>query len=82
MLESLFNKVAGFQVCNFIKKSLQHRCFPVKFTKFIRPPILKNFYERLLLKKITFSVQHLFSKCEQIRCGFAHLEQKKPEHKT
>ena len=29
MLKSLFNKVAGLQACNFIKKSLQHRCFPV-----------------------------------------------------
>ena len=27
MLESLLNKVTGFQACNFIKKRLQHRCF-------------------------------------------------------
>ena len=26
MLESLFNKVAGFQACNFTKKRLQHKC--------------------------------------------------------
>ena len=24
------------QTCNFIKKGLQHRCFPVKFAKFLR----------------------------------------------
>ena len=29
-----FNKVTGLQACNFIKKRLQHRCFPV---------ILQNF---------------------------------------
>ena len=33
---------------NIIKKRLQHRCFPVKFAKFLRTPILKNIYERLL----------------------------------
>ena len=33
VLESLFNKVADL---NFIKKSLQHNCFPIKFAKFVR----------------------------------------------
>ena len=28
MLEPLFDKFAGLQACNFIKKSLQDRCFP------------------------------------------------------
>ena len=36
MLESLFNKVTCFQACNFIKKNLQYRCFPVNITKFLR----------------------------------------------
>ena len=35
---SLFNKVAGPQACNFIKKRIQHRCVPVK---------LENFYKHL-----------------------------------
>ena len=30
---SLFNKVAGLQTCNFIKKRLHHRCFPVNIPK-------------------------------------------------
>ena len=34
VLESLFTKVAGLQGCNFIKKRLQHRRFPVKFAHF------------------------------------------------
>ena len=33
---------------NFIKKRLQHIYFPVNITKFLRTPILKNVWERLL----------------------------------
>ena len=44
MLETLFNKAAGLQGCNFIKKKFQHRCFPVKFVKFLI---------------IAFSIEHL-----------------------
>ena len=36
MLESLFNEVAGFQACKFIKKRLQHRYFSVNNAKFLR----------------------------------------------
>ena len=39
----------GLKTCNFIKKRLHHRFFPVKFTKVLRAPILKNICERLLL---------------------------------
>ena len=49
VLESLLNKAADLQVCNFIKKKLQHRYFPVIIAKFLRIPILKNICERLLL---------------------------------
>ena len=42
VLESLLNKVAGLKVCNFIKKRLKHRCFPVKLHKFSRAPFLQN----------------------------------------
>ena len=31
-----FNKVAGLRHTTSLKKSLWHRCFPVKFTKFLR----------------------------------------------
>ena len=34
--ESLFNKVAGLKAPNFIKKSLQHKFFPVNIAKFLR----------------------------------------------
>ena len=42
VLNSLPNKVEGLKVCNFIKKKLQHRCFPVKFHKFLRAPFFKE----------------------------------------
>ena len=40
-----FNKVAGRQACNFIKKRLQHKYFLANIDKFIRRPILKNIYK-------------------------------------
>ena len=50
VLESPFNKVTGFQASNFIKKRLQHRCFPVKFAKFLRTPFFTEHLRWLLLK--------------------------------
>ena len=41
VLESLFNKVADLNVCNCIKKRLQHSCFSVKFANFLRTPFLQ-----------------------------------------
>ena len=49
MCWSLFLFQALGLPCNFIKRRLQHRCFPVKFAKFIRAPILKNICKQLLL---------------------------------
>ena len=42
---SLFNKVAGLQGCNFIKKRFQHRYFPVNIMKFL----WTNFFHRTSL---------------------------------
>ena len=42
VLKSIFNRVAYLQGCSFIKKRLQHRCFPVEFTQFLRTPNLKS----------------------------------------
>ena len=47
-----FNKVAGHQTRNFIKKRLQHRYFLVNIGKFIRRPILKNISKRLHCWKV------------------------------
>ena len=47
-----FNKVAGHQACDFIKKRLQHRYFLAKIGRFIRTPILKKICERLHFWKV------------------------------
>ena len=49
-LKSLFNKAAGLEVCNFIKKRRQLRCFSLNIAKFLRTAIRKNICERLLLR--------------------------------
>ena len=49
MLEYLFNNFASLKACNFIKKRLQRRWFPVNIAKFLRTPILKDICELLLL---------------------------------
>ena len=43
----LFNENANLQFCNFIKKRLQHWCFPVNIAKFLRTHVLKNIREQL-----------------------------------
>ena len=53
VLEPVFKKVVGSDLgLQFIKKRLQHRCFPVEFAIFLRTPILKNIFERLLLREL------------------------------
>ena len=48
-VNTLLIKLQTGGACNFIKKRLQHRSFPVKFAKLLRTPILNNICERLLL---------------------------------
>ena len=55
VLESLFNKVAGLKACNSIKKRFQHRCFPVKFPKFLRTHFFAKQLQWLLLRFNLFS---------------------------
>ena len=56
-LEAFFNKVMNLRsICNFINKRLQHWCFPEKFAKFSATPVLKNVYERLLLRWLEFEI--------------------------
>ena len=45
-----FNKYTGLKDCKFIKKRLQHRCFPVKFAKFLRSLSFKEHIRWLLLE--------------------------------
>ena len=50
MWKSLFNKLVALQANNFMKKRLQHRCFPVSIARSLRIPILKNICKWLLLQ--------------------------------
>ena len=61
MLESLFNKVAGLQG-NYIKKRIQHRCFPVNNAKILGTPDLKSICVMLLL---------VFCKIRNLRLKFS-----------
>ena len=47
MLESLFNKLAGLKVCNFMK-ILKQRRFPVNFVKFLRAAFFIEYLRCLL----------------------------------
>ena len=49
MLESFLNKVGGLKACNFIKKRLQHRFFPVNIAKLFRAPIFREHLQWLHL---------------------------------
>ena len=62
MLESNFIKVADLICCNFIKKRLKHRCFPVKFfwTSFFTEHIqwlLLRLSGRLMLCELNWYVE-------------------------
>ena len=48
-MESLFDKVADHEACNFIKKRFQQMCFLVNTAKFLKTAILKNTCERQFL---------------------------------
>ena len=63
VLESLFKKVVGPQVWNFIKNRLQRRCFPIKFAKFFGALFITEHLQWLLfkIKAIQQSVQRFFT---------------------
>ena len=39
-------KLQAFRPATLIKKRIEHRCFPVKFTKFLRTAILNNLFQQ------------------------------------
>ena len=57
VLESLFNKAAGLQGFNFIKKKFRQGCFPVNIAKFLKTPILRNIWKWLLLTMLSYNPQ-------------------------
>ena len=57
---------SGVTFCNFMKKKLQHRCFPVNFWEILRTPILWKIKERLLQKIISKYQQTFYSFLRQV----------------
>ena len=74
-IEVFSNEVASLKDCNYIKKRLQHGCFPVNIAKFLRTAFLTEHLRWLLLyfrhyktrkhsqkkRKETFTVSFLIS---------------------
>ena len=59
-----FNKVAGFNLELYQKKTLWHRCFSLNFEKILKTPFLQNTSEWLLLNAfLYFSAFQYFSTC-------------------
>ena len=52
VFESLLKKVAGLQICNFLKKRFQRRCFSVNIANFFFKIIFKKICKRLLLSNV------------------------------
>ena len=52
VLRSFFDKVANLKACNFIKKRLQHRCFPVNIAKCLRTTFIEHIWWLLLIIRI------------------------------
>ena len=48
----------GLQASNFIKNRLQHRCFRLKFGKFLRTPFFTKHIQWHLLQVKSFALRH------------------------
>ena len=55
VVEPRFNKFAGLETYNLIKKDFSTGIFPVNTEKFLRTPILKNICKQLLLQSGSLS---------------------------
>ena len=51
-----FVNFTGKHICNFIKKRLQHRCFPVKFGKFFKNIFFTEYLRWLFLSCVNSCV--------------------------
>ena len=72
MLEAIFNKHEGLQVCNFTKTRPQNKRFSMNIEKFLRTAISKNICKRLFLnlqsKHLGKIVLKRFARFEQNSC--------------
>ena len=67
MLETLLKKVAGLEARKFIKRKLQHRCFPVNIAKLLRTAFsIVQLWWLLLELRYFFSLRYLTLKFMKI----------------
>ena len=60
LFQSLFfNKVAGLRPATLLKMWLWHRCFPVIFVKFLRPPLFTEHLRWLLLSMSSLEATYM-----------------------
>ena len=65
-----FIKVAGLKACNYIKKRLQHRCFPVNIAEFLRIAIfIEHLWWLLECRVITLKQVQIATRAF-LRCSF------------
>ena len=50
MSQEVIRNVAGLKAWNFVKRRLQHRCFPVAFAKCLRTPFFTEHLRWQLLE--------------------------------
>ena len=58
----MFSEILGLKACNFTKKRLQHSCFPVNITKFLRTRFFTE-HLRWLLQDRKLEGTRTFSVC-------------------
>ena len=79
---SLFNKNASLRLCNFIKKVIEHNCFPLNIPKFLRTSILKSICERLFERFPTWTNNISYKgrerKKKRNKKPFQNSDEKKP----
>ena len=69
MSKSRFSKAAVPQASNFVKNRLQHRCFPVKFVKFLEKTYFEEYMRTAAFKFIIVMLSYI--KCKiKIRSVF------------
>ena len=70
MLQSLLNKFADPQACNFVRERFEHNCFPVRFAKFLKHLFLQITSSGCFfpLYKIFHSKRGLTPKAVDSRC--------------
>ena len=69
VMESLLDRFGGPQACNFTEKRLYHRCFPVKFVKFLRTAFLTEHLWWLILTILSLWGNYC-NGCHSLCCFF------------